>query len=229
MSDTTSQKSVFLGSEGDQWYDRNQHFLDANRAIADDPTSRGLERVGVHPQRVLEIGCATGWRLDALRKTYRCEAYGIEPSQKAIDSGKQMFPQVNFVRGTADHLPFDDGKFDLVLFGGTIAWCDPADLFRIAAEADRVLQSPGVLSLCEFCTPVPYKNQYLHTEGLNTHKMDYGRAFGWHPAYSMLYFEMFPFGEGDMIQEIDCRYAVQIFGKHLPNAFQLRPPKFELD
>ena len=101
-------------------------------------------------------------------------------------------PGVTLTQGTAESLPFGDSLFDLVIFGFCLYLCDRHDLFRIAAEADRVLKDHGTMALYDFCTPVPYKNSYVHVEGLNSYKMDYSRLFSWNPAYRLVSHTLIP-------------------------------------
>ena len=71
----------------------------------------------------------------------KMECYGIEPSFKAVETA--CTSGVNAVQGTADRLPYRDGLFDVVVFGFCLYLCDREDLFRIASEADRVLNDQG--------------------------------------------------------------------------------------
>ena len=77
------QKEIFLHSEGDAWFTRNQQDV-ANRKLPDDdPLLREILdmqiawRGGV---KVLEVGCGDGTRLAWLKNNLNADCYGIEPS-----------------------------------------------------------------------------------------------------------------------------------------------------
>src|SRR4051812_45071943 len=118
-----SQKDVFLTSEGDAYFSRNRGGVDSQPDLISAP----LRRLQVKPQRVLEIGCFDGSRLRQLRAEFGCECHGIDPSAEAVKIGGSE--DIHLKVGTADKLDYEDGFFDLVLFGFSICLCDPQDHF----------------------------------------------------------------------------------------------------
>jgi SAM-dependent methyltransferase len=136
-----NQTDIMLAGEADAWFKRNRGKLGA-----DDPVGHIIAGLSITPRAVLEIGCANGWRLKRLQQEYRCHVWGVDPSHDAVEEAS--LPGVLY--GTADDLPFCASKFDLVIFGFCLYLCDPADLFRVAAEADRVLADGGTLIIHDF-------------------------------------------------------------------------------
>lgn len=179
-----SQKNIFIESEGDQWFARNRADEKKLAEMAGhDPVLRILKDMNAKPKSVLEIGCADGWRLAAMRKFWPAAQFkGIDPSRQAV---AQAFKDIEITEGTADDLPYREGEFDLVVFGFCLYLCDRQDLFRIAAEADRVLKDGGLMATYDFHAPAPYRNRYVHHEGVYSYKMDYSRLFTWSPAYKV--------------------------------------------
>lgn len=176
------QKTAFLKREGDHYFERN-----GTKPAFASPVVPALRAIGLPgPKRVLEIGCSTGAQLDQIVTAFSAEGWGIEPSQKAVDDGMKAFPQLHLSQGTAELLPYKDGQFDLVLFGGCLYLCDPADYFAVAYHADRVLAPGGVLVVFDFATDLPHSNPYRHGEGLRAYKMDFSKMFRWHPRYRLL-------------------------------------------
>jgi ubiquinone/menaquinone biosynthesis C-methylase UbiE len=180
------QSDAFLSSEGDAWYARNRDagsldgFPDSDRLLAEmvrlvPPLTAG--------SKVLEIGCADGLRLHWLKQNIGCECHGIEPSATAV--AVALRNGVLAHRGTADRLPYADKAFDVVMFGFCLYLCDRQDLFRIAAEADRVLGSPGWLLILDFYSPHLVQRDYHHRKGLFSYKMDYPSLFTWDPSYTV--------------------------------------------
>lgn len=209
------QKEVFLGSEGDAYYNRNRDGTDLHQ----DLIASSLARLQVKPRRVLEIGCSDGHRLVAMREAFGAECYGIDPSSRAVNASHSA--DIHLKVGTADRLEFEDGFFDLVLFGFCLYLCDPRDHFLIAAEADRVLEDGGFLVISDFCSNRPYRNPYSHKPGLFSYKMEYARMFTWHPGYRLLsrsYYEHAArFG-----YEQDEAASVDIMRKDFAGAFPAR-------
>lgn len=182
-----TQKQIFLESEGNAWLARNKQ-AQASRVMPD--SDRVLLRVlglpldvqGNKAWRVLEIGCGQGMRLAWMQQHLGFQCSGVDPSAEAVDLAKQV--GIDARQGTAEQLPFDDGEFDLLIFGFCLYLCDRSDLFRIAAEADRVLKYPGWLIINDFYSKAHTKRDYHHRPGLLTHKMDYRTLFTWHPDYT---------------------------------------------
>ena len=86
--------------------------------------------------------------------------------------------------GTADSLTHKDNAFDIVIFGFCLYLCDRGDLFRISTEADRVLKKEGWIIIQDFFAESPIQNEYHHTSGIKSYKMDYKTLFTWHPDYT---------------------------------------------
>lgn len=184
------QRDVFLKSEGDAWFKRNS----GQTGTRYDPEADSLraEILALSPEtasktgektRILEIGCGDGSRLAWLQKNRAFHCYGVEPSEKAVAVARKRGIVAH--QGTAEHLPFDDRSMDIVVFGFCLYLCDRQDLFRIACEADRVLNDPGWLLIVDFYADAPSKREYHHRAGLFSHKMDYTTLFKWHPGYAV--------------------------------------------
>lgn len=183
------QKDVFMDTEGDAWFRRNQAALDS-RDWSGDPVCRKLGTLDLEqPARVLEIGCGDGSRLRFLHARYGHEVHGVDPSQEGVS--KALGRGVQAIKATADALPFSDKSFDVVIFGFCLYLCDDTDLFRIAYEADRVLADAAWLLILDFEARAPFYKPYHHVPGIQSRKMDYKSMFMWHPAYSLASHEKF--------------------------------------
>lgn len=55
------QKNVFMSREGNEWYERNKSAI-LGKTLERDPIFKALAYLGCKPTRILEIGCANGWR-----------------------------------------------------------------------------------------------------------------------------------------------------------------------
>jgi ubiquinone/menaquinone biosynthesis C-methylase UbiE len=217
------QKEVFLLSEGDGFYRRNHNDLVGNaRQGEDDPVMKGLKALSLSPRRILEVGCSNGWRLALMNRDFGAQCFGLDPSAEAIAQGTAKHSQFTLTTGTAESLPYEDDVFDLVVFGFCLYLCDRQDMFRIAAEADRVLADAGFLAILDFYPPFPYRNRYRHCEGLYSYKMDYGQMLLWNPAYQLATEAVFHVGRGRLAPP-DDRLAVIVLQKDMQHAFLSNP------
>ncbi len=181
-----NQKNTFLSGEGNMWYQRNKSAFTPDQQ-KNDPILIALDHCFIQPSRVLEIGCANGWRLAQLHNRYGCQAYGIDPSETAIINGSKDYPEINLSVGTADKLP-EIEPVDLIIFGFCLYLCDRNDLFKIAEQANKYLSDDGFIIIYDFNPPFGhYRNQYKHKDNIYSYKMDYSSMFTWHPAYQLIY------------------------------------------
>jgi SAM-dependent methyltransferase len=180
------QRDRFAHGEGDAFHLRNRATPDGrSQRVAHDLLLAALDALDLRAKSVLEIGAGDGWRLSALREREQAARYvGIEPSALAL--ADSAAPGVCGVRATADALPLADASFDLVVFGFCLYLVDRSDLFRIAAEADRVLSEGGTLVIYDFYTAAPQRRRYAHADACFSFKMDYAQMFAWNPAYRVV-------------------------------------------
>src|SRR5712691_4596407 len=69
--------------------------------------------------RVTDLGCGSGVFSDLLQRAgFHC--VGLDISPKLIAIGKSKYPNVEFVEGDVEHLPFPEASFDGVLLSGII-------------------------------------------------------------------------------------------------------------
>ena len=174
------QSDIFAESEGDAWLERNRAL------VGRDPVSEAIDHLGLKPQRVLEIGCANGWRLAALRGKFDCEVNGVEPSMQAgIEAAGRRVP---VWRSTAESLPATNEAFDVVIYGFCLYVTDPGDWFKIAAEGNRVLKDGGHLIIHDFSEPTtPFAQRYAHHDDVFSYHMRFADLWLSHPWYDRIH------------------------------------------
>jgi ubiquinone/menaquinone biosynthesis C-methylase UbiE len=94
----------------------------------------------VRGARVADLGCGSGVFTNLLQQR-GCKAIGLDISPKLISRGRVKYPEVEFIEGDVEHLPFESESLDGVLLSGLVHHLpDPA---RCASEVFRVLKRGG--------------------------------------------------------------------------------------
>lgn len=117
-------------------------------------TDRLLARCGFKPgQRVLDIGCGTGYTACRLGKNYGLQVVAADISEKVLEHTRARIEregvsgQVMTVQADVHHLEFTDELFDGVIAESVLVFCDQS---RAAAEVFRVLKPGGIFGSNEF-------------------------------------------------------------------------------
>ena len=191
-----NQRDIFLSSEGDKWFERNyQAYSDKTNK---DNVIEFVQSQQLSPKRVLEIGCASGDRLQKLHQLFGAACFGVDPSSAAINHGKEKYPELNLSIGTADSIEFESESFDMIILGFCLYLCDRKDLLP----------------------PFPYKNKYSHFEGVYSYKMDYSQMFIWNPSYTLLSLDISSHnGYRDRLK-VDERVAISLIAKCSSEAYK---------
>jgi demethylmenaquinone methyltransferase/2-methoxy-6-polyprenyl-1,4-benzoquinol methylase len=119
-------------------YDRVNPFI-----WNEEMRAEALELLDIQPgDRVLDVGCGTGFGTEGLLQ-YTDDVHGLDQSAHQMGKAFEKFgkhDRVNFYRGDAERLPFQDDAFDVVWSSGSIEyWPNPVD----ALEECRRVTRPG--------------------------------------------------------------------------------------
>ena len=115
-------------------------------------TNWGLKLVNIQDGwTMLDIGCGGGATLQRLLKRSRgAQVYGIDISEESVAkaqkvNAKVLGKQVFVTQGSAEKLPYEEGKFDLVTAVETVYfWPNLPDCLQ---EVRRVLKSGGKFAI----------------------------------------------------------------------------------
>ena len=90
--------------------------------------------------RVADLGCGSGAFTHLLERAgYDC--VGLDLSSRLVELGRRKYPDIGFIAGDVEHLPFADADLDGILLSGVVHHLpDPS---ACAAEAFRVLRPGG--------------------------------------------------------------------------------------
>ena len=180
------QKDLFLESEGDAWFKRNEksfskNFRDMKVHNATLSYLLSLPIANNKNINLIEIGCGEGSLLSHIRKERHWNLYGIDPSKEAIQKANKV--GINASVGTADNLSFKENTFDIILFGFCLYLCDINDLFKIANQTNRIAKKKAWIIIVDFWSDEFRKVPYKHLEGVYSSKYDFSKMFSWHPHY----------------------------------------------
>ena len=111
-------------------------------------TNWGLKLVDIQDGwTMLDIGCGGGATLQRLlKRSQDAKVYGIDISEESVAKAKKvntkvLDKQVFVTQGSAERLPYEDGKFDLVTAVETVYfWSNLPDCLQ---EVHRVLKPGG--------------------------------------------------------------------------------------
>jgi ubiquinone/menaquinone biosynthesis C-methylase UbiE len=112
-------------------------------------TRRLLQRAGWVPlgdRRVLDVGSGGGAELAWFRDLGAAESslVGIDLLTDRVEVARRAYPNLEFHSGNAEHLPFPDASFDLVLsYTVFSSILDLGMAANVAAEIQRVLRPGG--------------------------------------------------------------------------------------
>jgi ubiquinone/menaquinone biosynthesis C-methylase UbiE len=94
---------------------------------------------------VLEVGCGTGRNLPHYDRPRRVTALELDPGM--LSRARRRAPEVRFVVGSAEDLPFRDVAFDTVV--SALVFCSVTRPGRGLGEIRRVLRAAGTLRMME--------------------------------------------------------------------------------
>ena len=104
---------------------------------------------------VLDVGSGVGGPARFLAATYGCQVTGVDLSEPFVDAARYLTKrtgqsgQVSFETASALKLPFDAGRFDVVLLRHVAM--NISDRTRLYREIRRVLKSGGRFAILTSC------------------------------------------------------------------------------
>ena len=182
----STQKEIFLQNEGNMWFHRNIETLNSTEDFIDINI---LSKYLINKMNILEVGCSNGHKLNYLREKNSekiVNLYGIDPSEKSINHGKEAFNNIELKVGTADRLDYIDNFFDMIIVGFCMYLVDRNLLYKSIAEIDRVLKPNGIIVITDFDPPYPICQKYHHNEHILSYKNNYYNFFTAGNHYSVI-------------------------------------------
>jgi demethylmenaquinone methyltransferase/2-methoxy-6-polyprenyl-1,4-benzoquinol methylase len=118
-----------------------------------------IEAIDPRPgQHILDVATGTGLVAFALARRAECDVTALDQSEEMLAGARARLARrrslpgrVTLVRGEAEHLPFDDDRFDALTFTYLLRYVD--DRAATMRELARVVKPGGRVGMLEFAVP----------------------------------------------------------------------------
>lgn len=220
-SSDKSQSHTFLHGEGDAWFNRNLEQLKSSttQTVEVDFIINSLVPFRGQFQNILEIGCGSGIKLTKLSESFQADGFGIDASGAAIMEAQRLSDlkdsRLSFEVGLATNLPYENEKFDFILFGFCLYLIPPNETYAAIMEANRVLKNGGFLAIVDFDYGGLKINPYKHAPGLFSFKNSYSQIFMASHYYSLVSKWSFSHTNSHFIQDREERISVEVLFKEV--------------
>lgn len=106
-----------------------------------------------HARKIADIACGTGILSDRIARELRPdEIYGVDMSEGMLGQARARTEAVQWLRGPAERLPFDDGAIDAVVTTSAFHFFDQPAALR---EFHRVLAPGGLVAVAALSARQP--------------------------------------------------------------------------
>jgi ubiquinone/menaquinone biosynthesis C-methylase UbiE len=126
--------------------------------------------------RILDIGCANGWRLRRLLKEMPALGLvaGMDLSFSALQDGLSKGSR-SLVLADATSFPVRANSVDCIILGFVCYATGRRSALAVLAEVEKVIKDHGVVAVLDFLPDAPTQNPYNHVnrESIDVIKTDY--------------------------------------------------------
>ncbi|HEY0510928.1 MAG TPA: methyltransferase domain-containing protein [Thermoanaerobaculia bacterium] len=114
-------------------------------------TRETLARLSLRPaDRLLDVGCGSGALLHRLAGSHSARLSGVDPVPEMLAVARRKLPpEVELREGWAERLPFETGRFDVVVSCNVFHYIRQPEL--ALREMGRVLRPGGRLVITDWC------------------------------------------------------------------------------
>lgn len=106
-----------------------------------------------NPKKLLDVGCGTGNVLIKLNSTKDLSLYGLDISEKMIETAKKnLGNKAELKVGDSEYMPWEDDSFDVIVCNASFHHYPNPE--KVLLEMNRVLKSTGTLIIGDPTAPV---------------------------------------------------------------------------
>ena len=164
-------------SEANNYFDRNLYFYKSDvggEDILDDRISDLIKVNNLNSKSVLEIGCATGIKLNQYQQILNSKInYGIDLSSKAIKLGRKKYKNLKLLKLSSLEINKIKQEFDLIICGFFLYLLDREEIFNQFNLIYKKLSPNGYLIINDFDPLFKHTNTSIHNKNLKSYKTSY--------------------------------------------------------
>jgi SAM-dependent methyltransferase len=168
---------IVKSSEANNFFKRNLYFYKNkdNKHNLEDSRIKNLIRINnLKSKSILEIGCATGIRLNQYQKILHSKInYGIDLSSNAIKLGKKKYKKLKLLKLSSLEINKIKENFDLIICGFFLYLLDREEIFNQFNLIYKKLKTDGYLIIHDFDPLFKHTNTSIHNNNLKSFKMSY--------------------------------------------------------
>lgn len=137
----TNSAKKFRDFEYDGWQKSADQYHHSFSALTNQMIEPLLNAVNAQTgTKILDIATGPGYVAAAAAKR-QCQVIGLDLSDAMLEKAKQLHPDLKFIQGEAESLPFESGEFDAVVMNfGILHLAEPQQAIK---EVFRVLRHQG--------------------------------------------------------------------------------------
>jgi ubiquinone/menaquinone biosynthesis C-methylase UbiE len=130
--------------ETSEFWEDKQYYAIAKKEIlsTNHYGMQMLKKLCSEKDSILDIGCGDGTRLSVLPGEYKT---GVDISRVAINLAKNNYPDIKFIKGDIERLPFKDNLFDITYSAFVLEHLRNTE--RVISEMIRVTRNNGKIVL----------------------------------------------------------------------------------
>ena len=182
--------------EADKWFLRNMHKLFDNSF--DGRIINLVKNNNLKADKILEIGCANGYKLNQYSKLLKSKKnYGIDLSKKAIVNGKKKYKNLNLLNISSLEIDKIKLNFDLIICGHFLYHLDRELIFHQFNLIYKKINKNGILLIHDFDPLFKHSNRDINTKNLISYKMSYDNFLVESGLFEMIYKFKYKASAGD--------------------------------
>lgn len=98
---------------------------------------------------IIDVGCASGKTAATMQANGASDVWGLDPSPYLLQHASALYPEIKFIQGIGEDMPFADNRFDAITCCFLFHEIPPRHAKQILKEFHRILKPGGMLCICE--------------------------------------------------------------------------------